>query len=226
MCSSDLHDVRAAQDKVTGFTANFTKHERIKGELHDAETMQMKCRYSPMGVYFKWTRGSKQGREALYSEGNYENKVVGHQFPLPITVKLVPNSPDALKESLRPITMAGFRNMMDAMIKITEQAKKAGDLKIFCINDDRYHGRPAYCIIRMLPRKPDYPYFLLYAFIDKELMAPVHIATFDWDDNLVSSYDFDNVRLNTPLADKDFDTDNPNYSYPKDLFNIFGGKKK
>jgi len=219
-------DCRAAQDKVTGFTATFTKHERIKGDLREPETMLMKCRYSPFSVYFKWQKGSKGGREAIYCEGKYENKVAGHQPPLPITVKLVPTSSDALKESIRPITMAGFRSMFDAMIKVTSEAKQAGDLKIVCL-EDVYNGRPVYCIVRMLPKKRNYPYFLLYTFIDKELMVPLHIATFDWDDDLVSSYNFADVKLNAPLTDKDFDTDNSSYGYPKDLLKgLFGGGKK
>ena len=210
-------DCRAVQDKGTGFTATFTKHERIKGELHEPETMLMKCRYSPLGVYFKWQKGPKSGREAIYCEGKNENKVVGHQFPLPFNVKLVPNSADALKESIRPITMAGFRNMLDAMIKVTTAAKQAGDLKIFC-TEDVYNGRPAYCILRILPRKPNYPYNLLYVHVDKDLMAPVHIAAYDWDDNLVSSYVFSDVKLNTPLTDKDFDINSSIYGFAKGLF--------
>jgi hypothetical protein len=222
-----LVDCRAAQQNVTGFTATFTKRERIKGELREQETMFVKCRYAPFSVYFKWLKSPKKDREAIYCEGKYENKVIGHQPPIPITAKLIPNSPDALKESLRPITLAGFRNVLDAIIGVTSQAKKAGDLRIFYIQDDTYNGRPAYCIIRKLPKKADYPYFLLYTYIDKEWMLPVRITAFDWDDNLVSSYTFSNVVLNAPLADADFDRDNRNYGYPADLFGKFlGGKKK
>jgi hypothetical protein len=219
-------DCRAVQDKGTGFTATFTKHERIKGELHESETMLMKCRYSPFSVYFKWQKGSKGGREVIYFEGKNENKVVGHQPPLPFNIKLVPNSSDALKESIRPITMAGFRSMLDAMIKVTTEAKQAGHLKIFC-TEDVYNGRPAYCILRVLPKKQNYPYNLLYVHMDKELMAPVHIAAYDWDDNLVSSYVFSDVKLNPPLADKDFDVDSSSYGFAKDLLKgLFGGKQK
>ena len=223
-----LIDCRAAQQGVTGFTTIFTKHERIKGELREQETMLMKCRYAPFSVYFKWLRNPKKDREAIYREGNYDNKVLGHQPPLPITAKLVPNSPDALKESLRPITLAGFRNTLDAMIKVTSEAKKAGDLHIFCINDDMYNGRPAYCIVRMLPKTGAYPYFLLYVYVDKEWMVPVRIAAFDWDDNLVSCYTFSDVKLNAPLTDTDFDRDNPDYGYPTDILGkLLGvGKKK
>jgi hypothetical protein len=35
------------------------------------------------------------------------------------------------------------------------------------------------------------------------------------------------VKLNAPLTDKDFDTDNSSYGYPKDLLKgLFGGGKK
>ncbi len=220
-------DCKAAQDKVTGFTAIFTKRERIKDDLRDAEIMLMKCRYAPFSIYFKWQKGPKSGREVIYSEGKYENKLVGHQFPLPVNIKLVPDSADALKESLRPVTMAGFRTTVDSILKVTQQAKQAGDVRLLNVNEDTYNGRPAYCLVRMLPKKTNYPSFLLYAYIDKETMAPVHIATFNWDDDLVSSYTFSDVKLNAPLTDADFDINNPSYGFAKDIFQgLFGGKKK
>jgi hypothetical protein len=215
-----LLDCAEAQKKVTGFTCIFTKRERIEGHLREPETMFVKCRYSPFSVYFKWVKNPNKDREVLYFEGRYEDKVQAHQplGPLNIEKKMVPNSPDALKESLRPVTQAGFRNVLDAMIKVTTAAKTAGDLHIFCIQDDMCNSRPAYFIIRKLPKKAGYPYFLLYVYIDKEWMVPVRISAFDWDDNLVSCYTFSDVKLNAPLTDADFDKENKDYNWPAFIF--------
>ena len=215
-----LIDCLEKQKTVIGNTATVTKRERIDGTLREAETMFIKCRCEPLAVYFKWVKNPKKDREALYCQGKYDNKVLGHQplGPINIEAKMDPNSKDALKESLRPITQASFRTGLELLVKLTSHAKAAGDLNLFCIENDTYNGRPAYCLLRKLPKKPEYPYFFTYIYVDKEWMVPTHVAFFDSRDNLLCSYSYADVKLNVPLTDADFDKDNPSYNWPAFIF--------
>ena len=215
-----LLDCQAAQAKVTGFTAALTKHECIDGRLRDPETMFLKCRYSPFSVYVKWTKNPNKDREVLYVQGQDDDKVIGHQpvGPMNFEMKSDPDGSEARKESLRPITEVGFKSAMDILVKIADEARAAGDLSQVCMDNQKCDGRPCWMLVRVLPKKPNYPAHLCYMYIDKELMAPVRVAGFDWDDNLIASYSCSDVKLNARFGANDFSRDNKEYNWPAQFF--------
>ncbi len=213
-----LRDCQAAQEKTSGFTAVFTKHERINNYLREPETMFMKCRYAPLSFYFKWTKHPNKDREVIYAEGKYDNLVIGHQPPIPLEIKKELNSGDLMKENLYPVTQAGIRSVTKMLVDVAVKAKAAGDLQMFCIESTSFNGRPCWLVIRVLPQKAAYPAFLCWTHVDKELMAPVRVVSFDWNDNLISSYTYSDVKLNALLADSDFDRENRDYRWPGLLF--------
>lgn len=223
-----LLDCQAEQAKVTGFTATLTKHECIDGRLRDPETMFLKCRYSrptmqPFSVYMKWTKNPNKDREVIYVGGENDDKVIGHQpvGPMNFELKSDPDGAEARKESLRPITQVGFKSAIDILVKVTDEARAAGDLSLVCIDNQKYDDRPCWMLVRVLPKKPNYPAHVCYAYIDKGLMAPVRIAGFDWDDNLFASYSYGHVKLNVRFTANDFSRDNKEYNWPVQLFGKF-----
>ena len=211
-----LLDCQAAQEKVPGYTAIFTKHENIGGQLREQETMFQKCRYAPLSIYLKWVKNPKKDREVIYVQGKNDGKVLGHQpiGPMNFEAKSDPESPDAKKESLRPITQSGLLTATQLLVQVATEAKAAGDLQMFCIDNASFDNRPCWLLIRVLPKKGGYPAFINCAHVDKELMTPVRIVTFDWDDELIASYTYTNVKLNVKLTDADFDRENKNYNWP------------
>ena len=49
--------------------------------------------------------------------------------------------------------------------------------------------------------------------LDCELKVPIKIQIFDWDDRLVESYGYENLKLDAGLTDSDFDPNNSDYKF-------------
>ena len=214
-----LKFVQAVRKKCTetlvDFTATFHKQERIRGKLRKKESALIKCRSKPFGVYLKFIKGDK-GREALYVDGKYDNKIQAHPGgvlgPL-FQVKIAPDSDIAMKDNLRPITMAGMVNMLHTVVPQFEQAEKNGDLKTAYLGKMDIGGRKAYAIKRILPKKDIYPCKELVFFIDVEELVPIGADSYGWDGQLESTYRYTDFKINVGLTDDDFDRKNKTYNF-------------
>jgi hypothetical protein len=202
---------------VTGYTCQFTKHEKIGDELSDVETMKMKFRENIFSVYLKWTTDPSKGQEVIYMEGSYDNKAVVHPSGfLGILFRRVPIDPTskmALKHSRRPITNAGMANMLRLVIPQCEEALTNGDLQMTYEGIRNEGGRPTYVIKRVLPNKHDYACSILTIYIDREYLVCVRTDAYGWDGGLLSQYIYSDFVINPALTDTDFDPDNKDYSY-------------
>ncbi len=203
------------QETIVDFTARFFKQERIKGELHDEETADMKWRGSPFSVYMKYVIGD-EGREVLYVAGQYDNKILAHPGGLLgylIKVKFAPDDPAALKNNLRPITATGMINMMSVVVTQCALARANGDLQLQYGGKIEVGGRPAYAIVRLLPNKPIYPNKELVFLVDVADIVPVGGDSYGWDGQLFTKYRFTDFKINPGLTDRDFDRDNKDYGF-------------
>ena len=203
------------QETVTDYDGTFFKQERIEGKLRDPEAAHMKWRNKPFSVYMKYTQGDK-GREVIYVDGQNDNQIVAHPGGALgglIQVKVDPLSERAMKDNLRPITMAGIINMMNSIVPQFELAQKNGDLKVQYLGKMEIGGRKTYAIKRVLPQKDPYPCKELVMFIDVEALIPVGADSYGWDGQLWSKYRYTDFKLNTGLKDEDFDPKNKDYNF-------------
>jgi hypothetical protein len=199
-------------ETIVDFTASFHKQERIEGKLRDEEAAHMKWRRDPFSVYMKFFMGDK-GKEALYVEGRNGGKLRAHAGGLISWIKLwvEPESSRAMKDNLRPITKAGFTNMLISALEVYEEAARNGDLKVEFLGTMTAAGRTCYGIKRTLPKKDIYPGKELVLFIDCERLVPVGADSYDWDGQLMSKYRYADLKLNAGLTDDDFDWKNKDY---------------
>jgi hypothetical protein len=81
-------------------------HHGDDDDVQDLQTIQLKLRHKPYGVYMKWLEGGDVGRELLFAEGQYDDKMQvrlgGRKAVLPV-MKLDPNGSLAMKESRHPV---------------------------------------------------------------------------------------------------------------------------
>ncbi|MBN2582336.1 MAG: DUF1571 domain-containing protein [Planctomycetes bacterium] len=199
-------------ETVLDFTATFHKQERIRGKLRDEEAAEMKWRRDPFSVYMKFVMGDK-GKEAVYVEGQNSGKMRAHAGGLLSWIKLWldPESDRAMKDNLRPITKAGFTNMLSSALAVYEQAAANGDMGVEFLGKMTAGGRTCYGIKRTLPKKEIYPGKELVLFIDCETLVPVGADSYDWDGQIMSKYRYTDLKLNTGLTDDDFDWKNKDY---------------
>jgi hypothetical protein len=211
-------------DRVRGLTAIFHKRERIDGKLGPMETMRIKVRSRPFSVYLKYLHPSS-GKEVIYVSGKRDNKLIGHyggasRMLLPRIV-VPPDHPVALASSRHPITEAGPANLIKKLIKFRQ----------IDLNDDRavtildrgtdFKGRIR---PRSLHRHPEPDGVHLYAeveiFYDPETFIPYQITNYGWREGneegplpLVEMYRYDELAIDVPLTDLDFDPANPAYEF-------------
>jgi hypothetical protein len=204
-------------ERVTNYTCEFHKQEKIDGEIHKPEIMQMKFRANTFSVYLKWTGDFAKGQEVLFVEGQNDGKAVvrpsGLLGILFRKISLDPTSKTALKHSRRPITKAGMANMLRLIIPQCEIARANNDLRLTYEGVRDQAGRPAYVFKRLLPKKGDYPCPVLLVYVDREFLVCLRTDAYDWDGTLLSQYIYSDVRINPGLKDADFDVNNADYGF-------------
>lgn len=206
----------AAYAKVNDYTANFLKRELVKGELLPEENVLLKFK-KPFMVYMKWQKGPHEGREAMYVQGKYNNKVVGHEggFISFITLNMDPKGGTAMKGNRHPITDVGIGRLIDIIMDNFTRGQKEGELKITYTGEESAFDRPAYHIVGELPVQAEKGYYCkkIEIWVDKELGLPVKVIIYGWQDEVLERYGYKDLKLNPGLPDAEFDKGNKDYDF-------------
>lgn len=224
-----LNVLLAARDRlaaVEGYTCTLHRQERIDGRLGPEQTIAMKVRHHPFGVYLRFLE-PEEGREAVYVDGRYDNHLIAHpggfgRAFLP-RLKVAPDSTLALAGNRHPITEAGLLKLTEKLIGYRrmdlEDAEAVTVLDRFTDTDGRtwlrsVHDHPNY--------HPDRPYQYVEVLYDPDTKIPVQISSFDWpepgqtgDLDLAERYFYDDLDLDASLSDRDFDPANPDYEFKR-----------
>jgi hypothetical protein len=136
------------------------------------------------------------------------------------TVELDPRSRRAMKDNRYPITNAGIGNVIGEMITTWTRERRYAEIDVKILEGYKVDGRECTCIqiYHPTPRR-EFRFCLARIFIDKELKLPVRFEGYDWPrrrggkPELVEAYTYTKLRLNAKLAERDFDTRNPRYSF-------------
>jgi len=195
------------QKRVHDYTGTFLKQERIKGKLKKTEQIAIMFKEKPFSVFMKWEKNAGSGDKMLYVEGSNNNQMLVHPtglFSWIKSVKREPRGKDAKKATLRTCDQFGFYRSMKSLVELYETAQKSGDLKTNYIGDTKVDGRPCIAIERMLPNNNKYPYQRTVVEIDIEYLLPVKVSMYDWQNQLIGSYVFLNLRFNTGMTNARF----------------------
>jgi outer membrane lipoprotein-sorting protein len=207
---------------VQGYTAKFTKQERVNGDLRPRETIFMKFQ-KPFKVYMKWLDGAKEGQEILYVKGKNGNKILAHpgfggtiggmiNMILP-TFAISPDGPSAMQDNRHPITGAGIGKLIEKIIQVSSKALENDELSLTYKGEVEVDGRPAVLVERILPQKDGYPAHRTHYYLDKEYNLPVKVVLHDWSGRLTASYEYTALVLNPALEPIDFEIRNKEYRF-------------
>jgi hypothetical protein len=189
------------------------KSETPKG-LSKVERIRFRMREQggPWAVYMYWEKGPNEGLEALYAQGQYEDKVwVKPPWlrPLP-PFSFTVDDPVIMKENRHPITKAGIGRLMDSLLQQCELAELNGDAaSAFQYQGPReVSGRPTLQIVRELPHRPGYYCWKAVVELDLEWGYPVKITTVNWKGVILEQIIYEDVKWNEEsLTDDQFDKD-------------------
>jgi hypothetical protein len=219
-----IDECQARHEAVRDYVCTFTKRERINGRLTPPHVMTMKVRTRPRSIYVKVRQPKpRAGREAIYIDGKNDGKVLAHDVGLGRliagTICLDPTGSRAMEDCRHPITHAGIGPLLETLEDRWSNEFDAAESRVI-FRDDHVESRLCTVIETTHPREdPDFLFYQVRVYIDRELGLPIRFEAFDWPDNpgaepeLVEEYTYTDLKLNVGLGDVDFDVSNADYAF-------------
>ena len=195
---------------IRDYTCKFSKQERLRGRLGGRQEIQVKFLDSPFSVVMQWLTNAPMGDRMIYVKGKYNgNMIVKPKGALIVftggrSVMRNPEGKDVMANTLRPVTMFGFRQSLTNLLKVYELAETRNDNTIRFVGYCPVGGRKTIVLERVLPAKEDYPAKTTTLYLDVEHLIPLGLEGTDWDDQLSCSYYYEDVKLNVGLTEEDF----------------------
>lgn len=212
-----LQEAEAAYESVTTYTAVFHKQQRIEGELLPEETILLKARKEPFSLYMSWIEEPHKGSALLYVADWNEGQVRAHRGGILrfITRNLDPRAPALMKNNLRPVTSIGLGFLLDRIANDARTAMEADELTLTERGEETVYGRKTRVVEVIFPKETENQYEGGRYVINQDLESkiPLRIRIYDRDDRLVEAYGYEDIVLNAPLDDTDFNPENPEYHF-------------
>ena len=211
-----LAEARQTYQRVTDYTCQFRKRERLRGQLQAENVIAMSVRTRPFSVYMHWQApASIAGQEACYVAGANNGMMRAHStglFGVAGFVSLDPRNPRCLENSRHDITEAGIGSLIERFEKRWALEKRWNRTQVQIAEYD-FAKRRCIRVDTIHPDNRD-KVFLFYRtilYFDKETRLPTRIENYDWPKaggdakgNLVESYSYIDVRFNVGLTNATF----------------------
>ncbi len=206
---------------MDSYIARFRRRELVNGKTKPEELTLIKFRQQPWSVYFKWLGTEGHGREVIFVQGKYDNKLntklaagdvpfmaAGKRFAIAPDNSMVRNS------SRHSIREAGIGNLIQQFAGLVA-ANGRGD---FHFGTLRYLGairrpeleQPCEAVEQMIPAasEPGLPKGgkRLWVF-DSATSLPVLVTLRDEANKEVEFYCYDRIEYPARLTDDDFNPD-------------------
>jgi outer membrane lipoprotein-sorting protein len=211
-----IRDMEEAYAKIDNYTAIFHKQERVSGKLLEEETIFIKFK-KPFKVYMKWIKDPYKGRQILYVENWNENQMKVRERGIlgVITVNLDPNSSMANKGNRHPITESGLGHLVKLIEENLRKGAKVAELKFIGHGEETVYGHKTKKVELIFPKDEARGYYCYHAIIniDVEKKLPLKVQIYDWEDNLIEKYGYEELKLDPGLTDADFDPKNRDYKF-------------
>lgn len=191
------------------FTGTFIKHERIGGQMRAEQWVEAKFMEKPFSVALHWVKNPPTGDRILYVDGKYNGNMLVNPanpllFKLAGTVMRPPDGPEAMANTLKPVTQFGLKRMMENLLVVYEQAAQRKEGQIKFAGYQEIGGVKVMALERELPARNDYPAKKTVWYFDPDHMVVLGVSGYDWDDQLICTYIYKDLKYNVPLTEADF----------------------
>jgi hypothetical protein len=214
-----LDEAENASVQYTNYTATLELQEDLQGSLQPSENIKVKMRRAPFSVYMRW---ESKDQEAIFVEGQNNNRMLVRPTKALATLRRVwrldPESRMAKQNCRYPVTDSGLEKLVTQTklfyanrtdwanhVKCHYSADNVGGVDVTVFN--AHFARAA---------SPDFSHSR-YFFDDKRGLM-IGVENYGWtaDDKeglLVERYVYHAIDSKVALDDKDFDHENPEYSF-------------
>jgi len=211
-----LETGRRAVQAVPQYTCTLEKQERVDRKLQGVETIELKYRSSPLGIYMKWTAGPFKGRELLYSEavlGKDKIRVREGGVLGIVPVTLTTDAPLARRGTKHLVTEVGLGQLVKMIEADYLKAGPKGHIKRINHGIVDLDGVKVYKFESVLPRDRSLGYYChrMVHYTDYLRALEIKCEVFNFDDDLDEAYYYRNLNLKPGLSDVDFDPKNRQY---------------
>jgi hypothetical protein len=211
-----IREAETTLRQVENYRAIFHKQERVEGKLMEEETVLFKFK-RPFKVYMKWVKGPYKGRELLYVEGWNNNRMMVRDSGITgmIMVNLDPKGSLAMEGNRHPITDSGLDHLMKLLRDHMRRGIKDKELEFKKVGEETVYRRGTQRVEILSPRNKAKDYYCYRAtlILDLEKKVPIKVRIYDWEDNLIENYGYEELRFNADLSDGDFSSKNPEYRF-------------
>ena len=206
--------------KIKDYEATFSKKEVVGKKLVSAE-MYVKCREQPFSVYIKYLN-PHGGREVIYVAGKNKGRLLAHGEGIAAivgTLKLLPDSKDAMDENRYPITMFGMSNLLATLIQQWEAEEKHNDAVVKLFPNAKLDKFECKVVESSYPKPVSHARFhMTRMYIAKETGFPIRVEQFGFpaagqQPPIVEEYNYTNIKTNLGFTDLDFDDNNKAYGF-------------
>ncbi len=196
-----------AYGTIQDYKAMFQKQEKSGDVLGPKETIFLKFE-KPFKIFMGWTNLPKKGLQVLYERGKHDGKLAIHKpgllLGLAPVIFLDPTSPWVREGSESyNIEDAGIGSFLNDFTQAV--LKGARENKLQVIASQKLGGGETVDVI-FSGSKPDDGFFSHRAIVhfDQETALPDQMALFDWQNQPMGVYAYENLKLNVGSQDAEF----------------------
>jgi hypothetical protein len=211
-------------EKIKDYTGEFSKRERVGDELLAEERNFMKVRHQPFSVYLRVIEPtSSAGQEAIYVEGKNDGNLIAHTVGFGSSVigrlSLDPHGFLATRGNRYTIKDVGLKNLVHKLLDLGSRKELFRESTVK-IEPTKFAERPCKQVEISSPKAiGDFTLAIARIVLDDEWDVPVHFESHEWPAGggksvLSETYSYYDLKLDVGLTDRDFDPDNPEYTYP------------
>jgi outer membrane lipoprotein-sorting protein len=211
-----IKGMEKAYSKIDHYTAIFHKQERIKDNLNQEETIFIKFK-KPFKVYMKWIKDPYKGRELLYVDGWNDNQMMVHEGGIMnlLTVSLNPKGSMAMKGNRHPITESGLGKLIKLIGENVSRGIRNDEFALREEGEEVVYGRLTHKLELIFPKDTAKGYYAFRGIVNLDVKSkvPLKVQIYDWNNILIESYGYEDLKINPGLTDVDFNPKNPKYKF-------------
>ena len=207
-----LRDAKVRADSLEDYTLILIKQERMDGVLLPVSVAFVKWK-GPFSIYLKFLEGKDRGREIIYIEGKYRDKMIVSPGGIlgALTIKVSPDSLIAKRNNRHTITEAGMSNTIKRILSIIENEyrKPSSNISVVFFGEEVFENDK--CIHIRIDKSSYAERTEVYLYSDT--LFPHTIISYEKGGELLESYRYSDIRTNVGLDDSDFDPLNEEYDF-------------